>query len=164
MRYEFRKEDGRTALAFTSVDDGHAIRRAWKSYRTQDGSVLLCRTDNGGCVASYAGLFSTEGEFAYLRCKIEIYGMKSIPQEELSVIGTDSGLRRAVVEMLVENGQIIGSEYLNREHNRMAEQKILFDGKVFSFTVACGRRQFAASDEKDVHTLGIPQDLRREDR
>lgn len=155
MRYELWS-DGVLAGEFSSLDDGHAIVRGYRMAAGM-GNTLYAVMDGmrGRPLAVYR---KGEEGCGY---RPEIPGIASMPPETLDVINGCSTLRRRLVEEIVEHGEVIESEYMDGAHDRKAVQHVLYKGKVFAFTVACGCRQFAAADPKDVHRLGIPQDLRR---
>lgn len=155
MRYELWS-DGVLAGEFSSLDDGHAIVRGYRMAAGM-GNTLYAVMDGmrGRPLAVYR---KGEEGCGY---RPDIPGIASLPPETLDVINGCSDLRRRLVEEIVEHGEVIESEYMDGAHDRKAVQHVLYKGKVFAFTVACGCRQFAAADPKDIHRLGIPQDLRR---
>lgn len=154
-RYELWS-DGTLARAFSSLDDGHAIVRGYGlAVGKEDTLYAVVDGVRGRPLAVYRLREDGHGHYP------EIPGIASMTPETLDTINRDSTLRRRLVEEMVEHGEIIESEYMGGAHDRKAAQKVLYRGKIFTFTVACGNRQFAAANPKDVHRLGIPQDLRK---
>lgn len=160
MRYELWS-DGVLAGEFSSPDDGHAIVRGYRMAAGMGMTIyakLYAKMNGAPRYHLLAVYMRGEKGCGY---RPDIPGIASMPPEALDVINGCSNLRRRLVEEIVEHGEVIESEYMDGAHDRKAAQKVLYKGKVFAFTVACGCRQFAAADPKDVHRLGIPQDLRR---
>ncbi|MCI2075182.1 MAG: hypothetical protein LKJ94_05740 [Candidatus Methanomethylophilus sp.] len=154
MKYEMWA-DGALTRAFSSIDDGHAIVRGY-GLTSGEEAVLYAVVDS---VRVRTAVYRRGKEgYGYIP---EIPGIESMPPETLEIINRCSDLRRRLIDEMVGQGNIIESEYLDGAHGRKAAQKVLYKGKIFTFTVACGCRQFAAADPEDVHRLGIPQDLTR---
>lgn len=153
MKYEMWS-DGAPSIGFSAIDDGHAVVRGYGlAAGTEDTLYAVADGMRGRPLAVYR----IDGRYGERR--VDIPGIASMSQKDLDVINGSSTLRRRLVEEIVGHGVILESEYATDD--RMAMQHILYKGKVFSFTVACGNRQFEKADPKDVHRLGIPQNLRR---
>ncbi|AGI47371.1 hypothetical protein TALC_00362 [Thermoplasmatales archaeon BRNA1] len=143
--------DGEFKKTFFCDSIGKAIVKA---YKMEDGccSNLKILAEDGTPGKTVATFSSGRNP---------VLDLASMSPEDVLQLNGDSFLRRKIIAEIVENGIILESEYGKGEHDRNAVQLILYQGKVFTFHVACGCRQFENTEPKMIHGLGIPQDLRK---